>query len=116
MKTITDYSQTSPWDGSLRRPGLVTTGTMKPVLTFTQTPPIKCSRKRPRPLLGIMHLSVLSPRERRGGTPGICGAFDFFEEVLILVQIWSNLPTLETIKIVSNIRTSGRVFVNFTTL
>ena len=28
----------------------------------------------------VMHVSMLSPR---GGTSGICGAFDFFEEFLI---------------------------------
>ena len=30
----------------------------------------------------IMHLSMLSPR---GGTPGICGAFDFSEDFLVKV-------------------------------
>ena len=31
-----------------------------------------------------MHLSVLSPR-RGGGSPGICGAFDFSEEFLVKI-------------------------------
>ena len=30
----------------------------------------------------VMHLSMLSPR---GGTPGICGAFDFSEDFLVKV-------------------------------
>ena len=30
-----------------------------------------------------MHLSMLSPRG--GGTPGICGAFDFSEEFLVKI-------------------------------
>ena len=32
----------------------------------------------------VMHLSMLSPR---GGTPGICGAFDFSEEFLVKIPI-----------------------------
>ena len=31
----------------------------------------------------VMHLSMLSPRG--GGTPGICGAFDFSEEFLVKI-------------------------------
>ena len=32
----------------------------------------------------VMHLSMLSPR---GGTLGICGAFDFSEEFLVKIPI-----------------------------
>ena len=32
----------------------------------------------------VMHLSMLSPRGG-GGTPGICGAFDFSEEFLVKI-------------------------------
>ena len=35
--------------------------------------------------VAIMHLSMLSPRRGGGGTPGICGAFDFSEEFLIKI-------------------------------
>ena len=34
------------------------------------------------PCSALMHLSMLSPR---GGTPGICGAFDFSEDFLVKV-------------------------------
>ena len=61
--------------------------------------------------------------EGGGGTPGICGAFDFFEEFFIKTpnlgsKKWfkSGQISLPWKKIVSNIRISGRVFVNFTTL
>ena len=50
----------------------------------------------------VMHLSMLSPKGGGGGTPGICGAFDFSEEFFgqnphrgapKLGQIRSNIPT-----------------------
>ena len=33
----------------------------------------------------FMHLSMLSPGGGGGGTPGICGAFDFSEEFLVKI-------------------------------
>ena len=32
-----------------------------------------------------MHVSMLSPSGGGGGTPGICGAFDFSEEFLVKI-------------------------------
>ena len=38
------------------------------------------------PSVTVMHLSMLSPRGGGGGgTPGICGAFDFSEEFLVKI-------------------------------
>ena len=42
----------------------------------------------------LMHLSMSSPR--KGGTPGICGAFDFSEEILV------KIPTVEPQKLVKS--------------
>ena len=35
-----------------------------------------------------MHLSMLSLRGGGGGTPGMCGAFDFSEEFLVKIPPW----------------------------
>jgi len=57
--------------------------------------------------LKLMHLSMLSPRE---GTPGICGAFDFSEELLV------KIPTMEPQNLVKSDQISppwGSISLNF---